>query len=268
MAEPRPSRILPALFVMLIIIGAGVGVGLLYEHNHPKPAGAIRTVALGNNVTVNYIGRFGSGPQTGRVFDTSIYSVATNNVTYTKSLEFTFRGNKSNYSPLPVFVGPSGSFTIGNLTFGTVVTGFWQGLLGLPVNHTAWITVPPNLGYGPVISNCSTVEPLKFTVPVLVAVTPAGFSQLYPGKSSSPGTTFPDPDFGWTDLVLSNNATAIVIENLPTLGWSVPTASWPILVTNLNSTLITLTNELSPSNAGLTLGTASSTVCGTHRFIY
>jgi hypothetical protein len=268
MAEPRPSRILPIVLLVVIIVVAGVGVGFLYEHNHPKSSAAVETVALGDNVTVNYIGMFGSGPQTGRVFDTSIYAVATNNVTYPKSLEFTFRGNKTNYSPLPVYVGPSGSFTVGNLTFGTVVTGFWKGLIGLPVNHTAWISVPPNLGYGPVITNCSVTRPLSFTVPTLVVLTPAGFQKVYPGKSSAPGTVFKDPDFGWNDTVLSNNSTAIVVQNLPTVGWSVPSTAWPILVTKVNATQIVLVNQLSPANAGLVLGTASSaTVCGSHRFI-
>jgi FKBP-type peptidyl-prolyl cis-trans isomerase len=268
MAEPGPSRIVPIILVIVVLVGAGVGVGLLYAYGHPASTGPLPTVALGDNVTVNYIGTFGSGPQQGKVFDTSIYSVATNNVSYAKSLEFTFRGNKSNYSPLPVYVGPSGSYTIGNLTFGSVVTGFWQGLLGLTVGHTVWITVPPNLGYGPVITNCSVVRPLTFTVPVLVAVTPAGFATAYPGRSAAPGTEFPDPDFGWNDLVLSSNATAVVVENLPTVGWSVPSASWPIVVTGVNATVITLVNELSPANAGTVLGTAAgATVCGSHRFI-
>jgi FKBP-type peptidyl-prolyl cis-trans isomerase len=268
MAEPRPSLVLPAILIVLVLVGAGVGIGLLYFHNHPASPGPIQTVAIGDNVTVNYIGTFGSGPQAGRVFDTSFYSVATSNLTYPKSLEFTFRGSASSYTPLPVHVGATGSFTIGNLTFGSVVTGFWQGLVGLPVNHTRSITVPPNLGYGPVIENCSVTRPLAFTVPVLVAVTPAGFSTAYPGKSSAAGTEFADPSFGWTDLVLSNNSTGIVIENLPTAGFSVPSSSWPIVVTAVNSTVITLSNQLTPANAGVTLGTAASaTVCGSHRFI-
>jgi hypothetical protein len=267
MAEPRPSRILPTVFVVLIIIGAGVGIGLVYEQNHPKSAPSVRTVALGDNVTVNYVGMFGSGPQAGRIFDTSIYSVAMSNVTYPKSLEVTFRGNQSDYTPLPVYVGPTGSYTIGNLTFGTVVTGFWQGLVGLSANHTVSIRVPPSLGYGPVIPSCLVTQPLVFTVPVLVAVTPAGFASVYPGKSSAPGTEFADPSFGWTDVVLSNNSTAIVIENLPNLGYQVPNSSWPILVTGLNASTITLTNELTPANSGLALGTATGTVCGSHRFI-
>lgn len=268
MAEPRPSRIVPVILAVLVVVVAGVGVGLLYEYDHPKPASSVPTVVQGDNVTVNYIGFFASGPQSGRVFDTSIYSVATNNVSYPKSLEFAFRGNKSAYAPLAVYVGPAGSYPIGNLTFGTVIPGFWQGLLGLPANHTAWITVPPSLGYGPVISNCSVAQPLTFSVPVLVTLTPAGFATEYPGKSSAPGTEFADPDFGWTDLVLSSNSTAVLVENLPTVGWSVPTSSWPVVVTSVNATTITLRNELVPQDAGLVLGTAvGTTVCGSHRFI-
>lgn len=267
MAEPRTFGILPVLLIVLVLVVAGVGIGLVYEYGHPKPAGPLPTVALGSNVTVNYIGRFGSGPETGRVFDTSIYAVAVNNVSYPKSLEFSYRGNKSAYTPLPVFVGPSGSYTIGNLTFGTVVTGFWQGLIGLTANHTAWVTVPPSLGYGSVIPSCLRTLPLTFSVPVLVAYTPTGFAQQFPGKSPQPGTEFADPSFGWADLVYSSNASSVVVENLPTPGWSVPSSSWPILVTAINATTISLQNVLTPADNGLVLGSASATVCGSHRFI-
>jgi hypothetical protein len=268
MAEPRPSLILPIVLVVLVIVGAGVGVGLLYEYNHPAPRGPTPTVAVGDNVTVNYIGVLGSGPQAGRVFDTSLYSVATNNVSYPKSLEFAYRGSAANYTPLPVLVGPSGSYTIGNLTFGTVVTGFWQGLIGVPTNHTISITVPPDLGYGPVISNCTAVRPLTVTVPVQITVTLSEFATAYPGETPTPGTEFTDPSYGWTDFVLSSNSTGAVVVNLPPLGWKVPSASWPIVVTGLNSTVITLTNQLTAQNDGVTLGNVpSTTVCGTHRFL-
>jgi hypothetical protein len=268
MAEPRRAPVGLIVLIVLVIVVAAVGGALLYEHNHPAAAAPLWTVQLGDNVTVNYIGMFGHGAEAGRVFDTSLYSVATNNLTYPKSLEFSFRGNASQYTPLAVHVGPSGSYSIGNLTFGTVVTGFWQGLVGLPIGRAQSITVPPNLGYGPVLPSCLVTQPLSFTVPVLNPVPVADFSTTYPGINATPGTQFTDPTYGWTDLVLSTNATSVVVENLPSLGWVVPKSSWPVTVTDVTATTITLANQLTPANAGLVLGTSpSTTVCGSTKFI-
>jgi FKBP-type peptidyl-prolyl cis-trans isomerase len=268
MAEPRAPLIGLIVLVVVVIVAAGVGTAFLYEYNHPKAVSPPFTVALGDNVTVNYIGMFGSGAQFGRVFDTSLYSVATNNLSYPKSLEFTLRGGASAYSPLPVHVGPSGSYSRDGLTFGTVVTGFWQGLLGVPLNKTEAIRVPSNLGYGPVVPSCLATEPLSFTVPVLISVALAKFATDYPGVNASSGTQFSDPAYGWTDLILSVNATSVVVENLPSLGWSVPGLSWPVTVTGLTPTTITLTNQLTAANAGLVLGkTPSTTVCSSNRFL-
>ncbi len=268
MAPPRPSLVVPILLIVLVLVGAGVGTGLLFEYNHPKSQAPARLVAIGDNVTVNYIGFLASTPQLGRVFDTSLYAVATNNATYPKSLEFALRGSASQYTPLGVYVGPSGSYTINGVTFGSVVTGFWQGLLGLPVNHTAWITFPPSQGYGALNPSCLVTRPLTFTLPVLVDVPLSSFSQSYPGVNATPGAEFTDPTYGWTDLVFSANATAVVVDRLPTLGFALPNVGWSEVVTGVTASTITVANRLSPSDAGLVLGHAGSTgVCGNTQYI-
>jgi FKBP-type peptidyl-prolyl cis-trans isomerase 2 len=271
MVNPRPSPLLPIVLIIVVIAGSGVGIGLLYEHNNPTPGAPARTVAVGDNVTVNYIGIFANGPQAGRVFDTSIYSVATNNVSYPKSLQFSFRGSAANYTPLGVSVGPnipSSGYSINGITFGGVVTGFWQGLLGLPAGKTQTISFPPDLGYGPENSSCLVPQPLSFTVPVLNPVAQDSFATLYPGVSPTLGTQFTDPTYKWTDLVFSVNATTVVVEYLPTVGWTVPSGSWPVLVTNISGGTISLENQLSPSQAGLVAGhVAGSGTCGSTEFI-
>ena len=258
MAHPdRPSLLLPILLVVVVLVAAGVGTGLLYEHNNVRSTTPIRVVQVGDNVTVNYIGYFGSGPQVGRVFDTSIYSVATNNLTWPKSLEFSYRGSEAAYSPLPVHVGPSapsGGYTVGGLTFSSVVPGFWQGLLGLPVNTSQTVSVPPDLGYGSGNPGCLVLRPLTTTVPVTVTVPPANFTKSYPGTNATPGVVFVDPTYGWNDLILSANASAVVVENLPTVGWTVPGTGWPVVVTAVTTTTITVTNRLTLSDQGVVLG--------------
>lgn len=263
--------VLPIVLVVVVLVAAAVGTGLLYEHNLVHATPPIRTVAVGDNVTVNYIGYFGSGPQSGRVFDTSLYSVAVNNLTWPKSLGFSYRGSASAYTPLPVHVGgtaPSGGYSVNGLTFASVVTGFWQGLVGLPANKTQTVTIPVDLGYGPPNPACFVTQPLTKKVPVLVAVVPKNFTTAYPGTNATAGVEFADPTYGWNDLILSVNASAVVVENLPPLGWSVPNTGWPVTVTNVSASTITLTNALSPGDDGRVLGhTGGSLVCGQSKYI-
>jgi len=262
MAEPGPSRLFLVILVVVAIVGAGIGAWGVNYYLQPKGAPGLLTVAVGDNATVNYIGSFGSGAEIGRTFDTSIFSVYQNNVTYPKSLEFALghSGSPANYTPLPTHIGSSGQYTIGNLTFGTTVTGFWQGLVGMTGNTTRYIVIPDTLGYGPLNSSCTQTLPLAYTVPVYVTLTPSQFSLTYPGVSSSIGTTFTDPIYGWSDLVLNVNTSAIVVDHLPTLGQTTRSGGWNITVTALTSTQVSVLNLLTPSNYGRVLGTFTSSM--------
>jgi hypothetical protein len=273
MAEEKSSPLL-AVFLVLVVVAAGVGgaVFLYYEVNHPRPAAGVLRVAVGDNATVNYIGIFASGPQQGRVFDTSEYAVALNNVSWPKSLQYSSRGGApSDYTPLAVHVGPTtpaGGYTLANYTFSSVVTGFWQGLVGLPGNQTKYVTVPASLGYSFVNSSCFVTRNLTTAFPVVISLTPPEFSEIFSGVNASAGVQFTDPVYGWTDLILSVNATSVVYENLPTLGMTVSPEGWPVVVSNLTATTITLKNQLTPAQAGLVGGSVSgSGFCSSKKFI-
>ena len=264
MAEPAPSRLLLVILVVIAIVGASVGVWGANYLLTPKNQASILTVQEGDNVTVNYIGSFGSGAQVGKTFDTSIYSVYQNNITYPKSLYFpsTHSPSPVNYTPLPTHVGPSGSYTIGNLSFGTTVTGFWKGLVGMTGNETRYIVVPADVGYGPLDPACTATEPLVYTVPVYASLSPAQFSSSYPGVGATAGTMFTDPVYGWTDLVLSVNSSAVVVNHLPTQGETTRFGAWNITVTNLTTTTITVQNQITGANYGGFLGNfASARTC-------
>jgi FKBP-type peptidyl-prolyl cis-trans isomerase 2 len=268
MAAEKPPRILFAILVALVLIAAGGGAALLYEYNKPKSAHTILTVQVGDNVTVNYIGAFGSGAQAGRVFDTSIYSVATQNISYPKSLEYQSRGPPSAYSPLGVHVGPSGSYTIGGVTFGPVVTGFWQGLIGLPVNQTRTIDIPPSLAYGAMNSSCLLSAPLVERVATFSSVSASDFSTLFPNVTATVGVVFSDPTFGWNDTVFAVNSTSVVVQALASVGQTALPNGLPFSVSSVNSTTIVLSSQLTPSDAGLVLGHVSGNgLCGTTKFI-
>jgi FKBP-type peptidyl-prolyl cis-trans isomerase 2 len=272
MAEPKPPRLLAIVLVLVVLIAGGVGLGLLYYENHKSSPATRLIVQSGDNVTVNYVGVFGSSPQQGRVFDTSIYSIALNNVSWPKSLGYHSRGGKpSDYTPLPVHVGPnapSSGYTVGNLTFSSVVTGFWQGLVGLPGNQTAYVTVPPSLGYGNQNASCYVSQPLTYTVPVTVSLSRSAFTTAFPGVTPLAGTEYVDPTYNWTDTVLSVNSSAVAYENLPAIGYTTSNPGWPVTVTNLSSTTITLTNQLTPSSAGLVAGKVTgSGLCDSTTFV-
>ncbi|MCI4341024.1 MAG: FKBP-type peptidyl-prolyl cis-trans isomerase [Thermoplasmata archaeon] len=262
--EPRTSWIpYAAVAVVVVLIGAGLGL-YVYYHGQPKSAPSLKRVHVGDNVTVNYIGVFGSGPQVGHVFDTSIFSVATNGASWPKSLQYAPRGaTPKSFSPLDVHVGPntpSGGYSIGNQSFISVVPGFWEGLVGLPGNQTAAVNVPPALGYGGGDPGCVRNQPLVQTLPVLVTVSRANFTSSYPGITAQTSSTFTDPHYGWPVYVLSANATSITMENQPSIGETSSPAGWPVEVTAVNSTTngsgrITLQNELTPADAGVVLGT-------------
>jgi FKBP-type peptidyl-prolyl cis-trans isomerase 2 len=258
------------LFVVIIIVLAGAAGGglVIYSLNKSLSPTGPKTVQFGDNVTVNYIGILGSGPQAGKVFDTSILSVARDNASYPKALSFSMRP-AANYTPLPVHVGPSGSYTIGNLTFITTVPGFWQGLIGLPGNQTSTITVPPSEGYA-VNPACQFPQPITMTLPVTSSLSLQQFGIRYPGITAATGATFPDPQFKWSVLVFSSNATTIVVQNQTSAGQVTAPFGFPALVTNVTSTAngtgaITVQNQLTPASSGLVQGydNATSNPCTT-----
>jgi len=253
-----PSRTAFIVLIVVTLLAAGGLAGFAYYHSRPTSAPSALTPQFGGNATVNYIGYFGSGPESGRVFDTSIYSVAVNNASYPKAVDFHYRGSAANYTPLGVYIGPnapSAGYTIGNTTFVSVVTGFWEGIIGVPGNTTHTIDIPPDLGYGSQNPACLRTLPLTYTLPVVVTFSATGFSSAYPGVSPLTGVTFKDPHYGWNVTVLAANSSFVTVENLPYVGYVASPAGWPVLVTAISGTpsgagAITLVNQLSPGQDG------------------
>lgn len=268
--SPPPSLALFAIVVVIVLAAAGLGGYFLYRQNVPPVPAGVARVAVGDNVTVDYIGFFGSGPQTGRVFDTSLKSVALDNTTYPKSLGFTLR-NLSGYTPLGVHVGstPRTGYVVGNLTFVGVVPGFWRGLVGLPVDKPSSISIPYQEGYGPMNLSCLRTRPLVETLSTTVTLTVRAFSTSFPAVAPNAGVTFLDPNFGWTDTILSSNTSAVVVGYMPHVGEVTTHVGWPVVVTAVTASTITLTSELSSGAVGLVGGNLSgnATVCGTHQYI-
>jgi hypothetical protein len=266
----EPSQLPLILLIVVILVIGGVAAGFVYYKAQTTGPSSPVLVAVGDNVTVTYIGVLASGPEQGKVFDTSVYQVATNNATWPKALQFGFRGGPSTYTQLGVHVGnlPAGqsNVSLNNYSFVQVVPGFWVGLVGIPTNVTHTIVVPTSVGYP--AYPCNVVQPLQMHVPVFETFLGAEFQKLYPGTTATTGATFADPQYGWTVLILSANASSVSIENLAQVGQVAHPNGWEVSVTNVTSTSngsgsITLTNDLNPSDDGKVQGTSSTGVsCG------
>ncbi len=110
-----------------------------------------KTVQVGDNVSVDY-----TGTLNGKVFDTSIESVAKEN-----NLSSPIR----HYEPIRFVVGK-----------GFMVKGFEEGIIGMKVGESKTLTIPPEKGYGqknpqliqtvPIIQNFPIIRNFSKTVDV------------------------------------------------------------------------------------------------------
>lgn len=147
-----------AIIVGLLVVTSTVGAFLFLAQ------GSAQTVASGDKVKVDYIGKF----EDGRVFDTSLWSVASDNTTYPKSLFFTMRGNETRYTPL--------EFTVGA---GTMITGFDAAVRGMKVGETKTFTLTPNQAYGNMDSRKMVTIQLEESVPATAVMNKSNYKATF-----------------------------------------------------------------------------------------
>jgi flagellar basal body-associated protein FliL len=95
------------------------------------------TLEIGDKAQVNYTGTLTDGV----IFDTSHFDVA-NNSDYPKFEDFSIRPS---YSPLKMFV--NGTDSDESDDYGVLIEGFWEGVIGMKVNETKVIRIPPEKAY-------------------------------------------------------------------------------------------------------------------------
>lgn len=101
-----------------------------------------KTVKIGDNVSADYI-----GSNNGKVFDTSIESIAKEN-----NLSMPNR----TYEPL--------SFTVGK---GELIKGLDEGVVGMKVGETKTLVIPPDQAYGPKNPQLIQTIPVIQNVPIM-----------------------------------------------------------------------------------------------------
>jgi|GEM_PF-296079 FKBP-type peptidyl-prolyl cis-trans isomerase 2 len=237
-----------AIIIALIIIGAVMIGYSAYGYFTASRAGNRLTVQTGDQVLVNYVGQFTNG----LVFDTSMYSVAVNNVTFPKAPGFEWRG-ASQYTPLNVT-------SVGN---GQLIPGFEDALIGMGVNQTKSVLIPPSLGYGPLNTSLLRYLPLYQNITMMHQESTAAFEKTF-GVVPATGMTLQDPFWKWPVKVLSTGNGTTIYQYEPYAGETVypysdnstlyaALGAWPVRVLYVNSDygngsgIIEVKNEITPS---------------------
>jgi hypothetical protein len=245
------TNILFIVLIVVLLLSASSVVILLTIGQTATPS---RTVISGDTIKVNYVGRLADG----RVFDTSLYSVASNDALYQKSITFTLRAN-STYTPLQFKVGG-----------GEMIKGFDSGVIGMSLNETKIMAIPPSFGYGSMnLSKLSTFA-LAESVPLFVSMSQISFSTKY-DATPVVGLTVTDPIWGWSARVLQvdTNADLVRVQNMPSVGdrlavFGDPGAAkptgWYAEVVSIDSTanggdgIIQVQHQLSAADVGMVQG--------------
>lgn len=226
--EPRPrSRIVLALIVAAIVISAGLVVYVVYMNRTSPETTTPLTIKIGDQVSLNYTGRF-PYPD-GRIFDTSILSIALDDVLYPKSMSFSARANDS-YEPL--------SMTAGNYGAGGTIKGFAMGVIGMKVGDHKYIYVDAKDAY-PADPTLIESHPLVQEILGTELMSETEFATKY-SRSPVVLSVFPHYFWGWNVTIIDVSAGVVTIRHQPTIGQTVyPFGSpfseanpsgWPVIV--------------------------------------
>lgn len=249
-----------ALIVLVIVLAVVVyQAWMLGLEAAPIPAPEV--VERTDTIEFDYIGNF----EDGRVFGTSVKSVADDDVSYPKSLSYTYPEDGA-FNPVLSTIG--GGFVEPGAApfFGMVNKGkaLESAILGMRVGETRVVALQPEEAYG--MTNVSLLETrtLVETVPQYEEMSTITYSQRF-SEEGPPfeGKSLKDPFWGWDVYVYYLNRTndLVIIRHNPTPGMVVtPYSQWNTLVENVDSAAnegvgeIRVRHQLSPEDADRVLG--------------
>lgn len=243
-------NVLLIVLIAVLMVSASTVVILLYQGGQSEEA-SDDVVAAGQTIKVDYIGKLLDG----RVFDTSLLSVALNDAAYPKTLSFTLRSNTS-YTPL--------SFEVGA---GKMISGFDEAVVGMKVGQTKTVTLTPDEAYGDMDPTKLVTFQLTETAPLLRTFAASTFKAEY-GADAATGLTVYDPMYGWEATVLEydEQADRVTVKNVPTLNalyhiYGTGSVGWDVMVTGIdsNSDLITVQHLLDEADSDMIKGSDGST---------
>lgn len=187
-----------------------------------------KTVKMGNNISVDYIGSL----ENGKVFDTSIEKLANEN-------NLTSHGG--GYKPL--------KFTVGK---GRVIKGFDEGVIGMKVGETKTLTIPPEKGYGLTKTELIHVFPIVQAIPETTEMSkemeiPVSQFERVVGPGHKAGETVGIPDTNINLTILNITTSKVSLSYKLKVGdtiWS-KGAPWNETVIKIDSKNITLRANVS-----------------------
>jgi FKBP-type peptidyl-prolyl cis-trans isomerase 2 len=152
-------------------------------------------VKKGNNISVDYIGSF----QDGKVFDTSIQSVAQANELPPRTI----------YEPLTFKVGQKPS---------KVIVGLDKGVIGMKIGETKILTIPPEEAY-PINPDMIRASPIRIvlpstqTMPKVFEIPKQTFEQYF-GMNHSAGDIVQIPDTNMKVTIINLSSQVSLSYNL------------------------------------------------------
>lgn len=239
-------NVLLIVLIAVLMVSASTVVILIYQGEQSEE-GSGDVVTAGQTIKVNYIGKLLDG----RVFDTSLITVANDDAAYPKTLSFTKRSNSS-YTPL--------SFEVGA---GRMIAGFDEAVVGMKVGETKTVTLAPDEAYGEMDPAKLVTFQLTETVPLLMTFTASSFKAEY-GVDAAQGLTVSDPMYGWDATVFEydEQADRVTVKNVPTLNalyhiYGTGSVGWNVKVTGVdsNANLVTIEHQLDEADSDMIKGT-------------
>lgn len=254
-----------ATMIVLIAILAIVAYQT-YVWSQEAPTGpSPEVVERTDTIEFEYVGSFSDG----RVFGTTIRSVAIDNVSYPKSLNYTYPSG-GGFSPVLStigggFVEPGAAEFFGMVNKGKALE---SGILGMRVGETRVVVLQPQEAFGLTNASLQETRSLVETLPQYEEMSTITYSQRF-SEEGPPfeGKSLKDPFWGWNVNVIYLNRTndLVVIRHNPTPGLIVtPYTQWNTLVESVDSSAnggigeITVRHQLSPEDAGKVAGKSPS----------
>lgn len=238
-------NVLLIVLIVVLMVSATTVVILFYQGGQSVRSSS-EIVEVGRTIKVDYIGKLLDG----RVFDTTLLSVAKDDANYPKTLSFTLRANTS-YVPMTFVVGS-----------GKMISGFDKAVVGMKVGETKTVTLTPDQAYGEMDPGKLVTFHLIETVPLLRTMNASAFKSLY-GVEAVAGLTVADPFYGWDATVLEQNAQAdrVTVKNVPTMGslyhiYGTGSTGWDVKVVGMdsNTNLITIQHQLDNGDSDMVKG--------------
>lgn len=249
---------------LVIVIVAILAIGLLGYQLYlisvsVRSPAQIERAERTDTVEFDYIGAFADG----RVFGTTIKSVATDNISYPKAPSFQYPAN-GEFSPILFTIGGS----IDHKDFHGMAEGgkyLADSMIGMAVGETKDVVVPPEQGFGYPSESLRKTRSLIEELPQYESMTLMDYQKRFQ-QPALLGRTIKDPFWQWDVVVYYVNHTTdlVKVRNNPTKGMVVrPYVGWDSKVVEVTSGAneasgkIVVQHLLTEDDAGRVKGTDS-----------